>query len=407
MGILVSKIIEKGNRDLNSIGVRMENADWYDYITRAIRELKKGRTLPWQKMETDMDFYTDVFKYDLPSDFDSPIKPNQPLLTSDDEGPYLQYGREKDFYHNNQVKLALAWERGNKYLLARIAGTDDLLLDNFDDEATEYTIAGDGSGAVLDDINYREGSGSLRFSIADSTNQTTITRTKDEAVDVTKYVNCGKAFLHVYMPTVITSITLRYRSDKLNSIWEDADFDWDSDLGDEVWEEAQTGYFQISAVTTQANGDSFQVGWNLIAFNLVDAVETGVANYDNVDYFQIMIDNTGVSDVNFRVDGLYFRLPTNYRLPYNSTDIVETSQNSATYQEEINAENNYLLWEDTWAELIQWKTVELAAMFKFRDVELAQYCRQLYQEDLINFNGRYPSNEARPTSQYYKKSRSF
>lgn len=382
MKIVVSDIIAKGNRDLNSIGVRMESSDWYDYITRAIRKLRKGRTLPWQKREIDINFYSDVFKYALPSDFESFIKPGLPILTGYDESQDLPYSREDEFYSDSSKKLALSWERDSVYLLARITGDSDLEFDKFDGAASNYTLGGDGSSGQLDNTNFREGSGSLRFNITDVTNQTTITRTLTSTVDISDYVNLGYVFSQMYMPTAISSVSIRYGNDASN-------------------------YYEISTVTTDFTGASYKTGWNVIGFDMQNAVETGSVDDDNIDYFQIIIDNTGVTDTNFRVDGLYFRLGTNYRLPYNSRNVVESASGSGIYQEAVTDGTNVILWEYAFQDLLQWKAAELAAMFKFRDQDLVEYCREAYNMDLIDFNNRFPSNEALISNSYYRQANKF
>ena len=382
MELLVSTIIEKGNRDVNSAGGRVEDADWYDYITRALNDLMKGRTLPWQKRETTIDIYSNVFKYPLPSDFSSFIKPGEALGVYP-ESIHKTYTRPQEFYTNDNMNFALSWERDTEYLLARLTGTADLKFEGFDDEASEYTIAGDGSNGQKDTTNFREGTGSLRFDILDATNETTIVRNKSGVIDISEFINLGKLFTKLYMPTAITSVSIKYGNDSAN-------------------------YYEISAVTAQFTNDDFEAGaWNEIAFDMQNTVETGVVDNTNIDYFEVIIDNTGVTDTNFRIDGLDFRLPTNLRMPYNANKIIEKASGSDIYLNTVDAGVNAIIWGQDWQELLQWKVNELVSMFKFRDTELANYCKMMYESDIIDFNNRYPSEEARNSNTYYRQANKF
>lgn len=378
MGITADNLITRGQRYITSIGVRVEAQDWYGFITDAIRKNRRGRTLPWQKRETTLDVFTDVYTYPAPSDFDSFIKPNLNNPPSP-EGPFLQYGTEKEFYANEQCKLATSFDRETKYLLAKYDGSADLKLEGFNDEADQYTLGGDASGETQDTVDFREGSASLRFTVTDSSNASTITRTIDDGVDISDFINLGRVFLWVYLPEAITSVTIRYGN-------------------------SASAYYEISAVTEQFSGASLQAGWNLVSWNMADATETGTVDDTDIDYFLITLDNTDVSGT-FRVDGLYFRKSTPFRLPYNSNAVVKDADGD--YKESVTTGNDTIIGDDTFEDATFYEVINKAGFFKFRDNDLYQVTLTEYQQAQIDLGRRYPSQEALPQTQYYKKARRF
>ena len=399
--IQVSDLIARGQRYVSSIGVRCEKEDWIDFINTGVNKLKRGRTLPWQKKETDKDFFTEIYRYPLPSDFESFIKPTTPLIqgvtdiasfwwknlwNGGQQTNNLAYGKEVDFFRNFGIKFALTNDLGTPYLLARITGEKDLLLENFSesiiDDTDPYTLGGDASNAVGDSANFREGHASLRFDITDNSNAFSILRTKGDSdiIDISDYINLGRVFLLKYMPTVITSVAIDYGSDNAN-------------------------FYSIASVTEQFDGSAFKVGWNVLSWDMRDATQTGSPVNTQIKFYNISGDNTGVSDNNFRVDGLYFKLPTNYRLPYNTKNNYQDGDGNT--KTKITATTDQIIWDDLYEDVLLYEVVKLAAGIKFQDNDLETRMRLEFQEGLQDFNRRYPSNEAPVSSIYYRKANQF
>ena len=374
--ITADNLITKCHRNIPDIGGRVESEDWYHAFTEAIREIRRGRTFPWQRRTVSFEFFTDVFEYALPSDFDSFIKPHEGMLESTDEGTYLLYGRDKDFFANSNYGLALSWDRATRLLLARQDGEADVLMDGFGDDSTEYTLAGDASNAVSDDVYFKEGEASLRFDITASAGYSDVSRTIESPLDLTEYLNKGYAFLWVYMPTVLSSVTLRYGSDASN-------------------------YYEIASITTTALGSSFGTGWNLIKFTLDDAVSTGSPDITAIDYYLVRLNHSSVTDTDFRIDGLNFRLPSIFDFPYNSKHVVTSS--TGTYQESVTAGSDNILGDDTFEAVIMWKAVEWAGAFPLRDIDLRDMANAEYKKAIVDFNRNYPSTQALLQSNYYRR----
>lgn len=80
MNITADNLIAKCQKNIPDLGQRVENGDWFYYFTEAIRDARSGRTLPWQRRLTTLEFFTNIFQYQLPTDFDSMIKPHKDML---------------------------------------------------------------------------------------------------------------------------------------------------------------------------------------------------------------------------------------------------------------------------------------------------------------------------------------
>ena len=376
--ITAEDLIAKAQIYVNSISNRVEPSDWFEFFTESIRELRRGRTLPEQRRPLTMDFFTNVFQYKLQDDFDSFIKPHLSMFEASDEGPYLVYGRDKDFFASNKYGLALTNETTGKYLLARINGQSDICIDNFNDaDTTSYTLTGDGSNLLINNYNYKENNQSLQFDITDVTHASILNKTLPSATDLTDMVKFGStAFLYVYMPTVITSIKMRLLSSTGN-------------------------YYQTLPVTTNFYGQAFQVGWNLIAMPLQTKTTVGTPDVTMIANYELEINNTGVSGSGFLFDALYLRIPTKMELPYNSKNLV-LDADGVTYKETVVAETDTILCDNTFEAVIMYNSTWHAATWKYNDKDLADNAMAKLRQSMIEFNRRYPLTEAPIQSNYYR-----
>lgn len=379
--IEVANLITRLQTASNSIGNRVENNDWYDFITSAIRDLRSGRTLPWSKIDSQINLYTDIVKNTLPTDFDSFIKPSKNILSAGDSSIKISgnYSNEKEFRNASEVTFGLMYNRDGKYLLSRYKGENDLLVDNFGTE--DYTLSGDASNEEIDLSDYILGGNSLVFDIDDSSHSFAIEKTID-SIDISDFLIEGIVTLFVKMPVALESLSLKIGNDSSN-------------------------YYNITGVTKQFTGEDFQVGWNVIQFNLQDALEVGSITPESVTWYEISGGNTSITAKNFKLNGLFLRLPSVLDFPYNSKSIVETSNGSGTYQEKVDEGVNQILWEENFEDLLLYKTLEKAGFFKFRDIDLVQRSEGEYSKLLTNFNVRYPSNEEKIKSRYYKQASRF
>jgi len=78
--INTSEMITRLNSYINSVGNRVGNSMWMDYLTSSIKYLRAGRNLPWMRQEYSLQIFNDVFKYPLKDDFDALVDCNPTLI---------------------------------------------------------------------------------------------------------------------------------------------------------------------------------------------------------------------------------------------------------------------------------------------------------------------------------------
>lgn len=380
MSLTADALAAKCQIYVNSISNRVEPVDWYEFFTEQIRELRRGRTMPQQRTPLTKEFFTNVFQYPLPTDFDSFIKPHSQLFSEPKEGPYLIYGRDKDFFASDKYSLALTNEVDNKYLLARISGQSDLLLDNMEQTISQYSLAGDGSGLLANSYDKADGQQSVQFNIIDATHQTILTGTLPAAADISDHINFGStAFLWLYQPTSLVSLKLRLISSVGN-------------------------YYETAIITVDFPGKGLATGTRELGFSLKNLTSVGNPDKTAITSYQIVIDNTGYSGSGFWVDSLNLRLPTKMELPYNSKYLVKDAVTSAL-KEAVEAGGDIILCDDTFEAVIMYGAVKHAAVWKFNDKDLAADAEIMFRPAMMNFNRRFPSTEAPLQSNYYRNNK--
>jgi hypothetical protein len=381
--ITTSELITRLNSRINSIGNRVGPDAWMDYITSAIKFLRAGRILPWMKKSYSLSVFSNVYKYPLQDDFNALVNAIPALRSGNTVGQQLTFSTEKEFNRIPSIGIALGWENGQKYLLLKASSAlNDEQIEEFDDEATDYTLAGDASNPVYDPTNFRSGESSLKFDVADVTHAFTISRTLSESIDLSEIFNLGTAFIDIFMPTVITSLKLRIGNDVAN-------------------------YYETPIITEQYCDNDFTDNWNQLGINLDQATEVGTVDLTKIDYYEVIGDNTGVSDKGFRVDALYVRAGASQSLSFNSYDIVKKSATENTWQSVVNDVNNLILWDEDYDDLLLYQALKQAGFFNYKDVSLMQVAENEYTKLFSLFENRFPSQEARNKTNYYQRANRF
>lgn len=380
--INTSEFITRLNTYINSIGNRVGNYTWMDYMTSSIKSLRAGRILPWMKKQITFPVFSNTFKYPLEDDFDALINAIPPLRTNFDVGEQLMFSTEKEFARIPEIGLAIGWENGEKYLLCKgTSALNDMEVDDFDDEATDYTLSGDASNAVRDDTNFLSGESSLRFDITDSTHAFMVERTI-ESIDASEMFKLGTAFIYVYMPEVITSIKIRFGNDSSN-------------------------YYETALMTNQYCNTDFVADWNELGTSLQNATLTGTVDLEDITYIAVIGNNTGITAKGFRLDGFFFKAGSSQVLSYNSYNIVKESQDSNNWQAIVDDVNNLVLWDQDYDDLLLFKCLDKAGFFNYKDVGMVQKVQADYVDLFRNFENRYPSQEARNKVPYYRRVNTF
>lgn len=161
-----------------------------------------------------------------------------------------------------------------------------------------WSAVGTATGVATDTIFKLSGGGSVVFNhlaSGDGIQNSTMTQ-----VDLTNENGVSEFIFSVYLSAVPTSITPV----------------WGNDLVAKYW----TG----TAVTTQADGTAFKVGWNQIAVAWSAAVQTGVVAPAAIDSCKLTFQSAGALG-KIRVENLLFAIGRNFDIKYYSKYMFMTA----------------------------------------------------------------------------------
>lgn len=293
----LSTLLARMNR-YQTVGTVEEQYKVYD-LDEAIRTIRRDYQFPWSLQKGSLRIFSDVLEYPIPTDFDEIAYMDNTQTTDSGTVDYgnrarFKYTSLQQFYENpdDRNDLAEIWDGNTKFIGCRyktqgtVAGSQ--LIDNAE-TAANWTCSGDAGTAVLDTVNFKEGSGCMRIPITYSTGTATISSSVTSFSDANylrKYY-----FVWVYPTTVPTSVTLRLGNDSSN--------------------------FLYKAVTTQFSGQAFKANqWNQLAFDLNTATTTGTLVSTAFDYQAIICTVTATSTI--YIDASYLRQWENMDLWYYS-----------------------------------------------------------------------------------------
>jgi len=254
----------------------------------------------------DSTIYDDIYTYSLPSDYKKIID----LMPQDEREISDSAQRIVANYFDLQKsirdkKVSIEGSEGSKIIRINWrsrAGKVLSTLNDVDDNGT-WSAVGTASNVEQDTIIYHSGGGSIKVDLAasgDGIQNTTLT-----AVDMTNEDENADIFLWFYIKDTIDLANI-------NS----ASIIWGNDL--------TTAYWIGVAQTTQADGSTFKVGWNLIKTPWSTATETGTVDPAIIDSASITFDvDAAIS--NIRIDNLIFNIGRAFDIKYYSKYIFRNT----------------------------------------------------------------------------------
>lgn len=245
-----------------------------------------------------------------------------------------------------------------------------------------WVAAGSASALVADETVYYQQPASLRMTLTGSSTGT-LTKTLDNALDLTAYEGVGVVFLAIYTPSAadFTSATVRLGSDDSN-------------------------YFETGAETEGFLGAWTANDWTLIALDLAGATETGTVDIENVDYVQVRLAHTATL-TNFRVGYLWTSLPMPNEILFQSSAIFRTPVGVQT--QTITGDGDTIILNDAAYTLLEYEAALNVAMQQGGDLSSGQV--QMFRGILYGsandqgmynlYRGSNPSAELRTVGSYY------
>lgn len=178
-------------------------------------------------------------------------------------------------------------------------------LDSLNDDGL-WAAVGDAVSLAADEIEYRQGAASLKFTadLSHSANDYAgIKNTTISVKDLSNYEDSGYFLLKVYIPvaTDFTGVQLRWGTNASN-----------------YWHKTET---------SPINNSSIQAGWNYFIFSWEDATKVASPDSESIGYFGIRcLYDSGYTDAKlFRVDDLVLNSRYQVDFDYFSKHMVQSA----------------------------------------------------------------------------------
>lgn len=381
MSFVISDELSNINMELNIVGQAVSTADYLLYFTRANKYFNTNYKMPTTQRYQDLLLFNGVNEYPLESDCIGISMPERPYS---EISPNFNHTSPKEFIHYLNGNLtAFKFNKESMFLNVNYtAGVKALLhnCDTFDGNGT-WSVSGDGSAIATDKQYVAEGEGSIRATVTGSTGQTVFTVSDMGAIDLTDYLVNSESFLDLYNPNdlQVTSVQVRLGSDASN-------------------------YYQMTA-TTRFRGDTIMKGFGLIGFDMSTKTTAGTPTDSAIDYMRIVINHSTSASGQFRLDNIFISQATYFRLPYYSKYNVKTS--AGGYIEKPTDISDTILCPFEATEAYTYKVMELAAVEKLQDVNLANYAQSQLLGIEQELRRKFPRNEALTGTIRYKRWNTF
>ncbi len=366
---LLSTLLTRMNRwrDISTIEEQFKVRD----LDQALRELRREFNLPWTLKRSTLRIFDEVKEYPVASDHDELA-----FLEKDNIENYANSARFfntsiEQFYQevqNSRNILAEIWDGGTKFIGADYSkvrvGSQRL---STAEVVSEYTASGDASDIELDNVNFKKGNGSIKFTVTNSTGVATIKNT------ITSYSDSNYKrkyqFRWIYLVAVPTSIEMRLQTNDSN--------------------------YLKTVVNTQFSGQAFKANsWNQIAQDLNNATEVGTFNPNTIASEKTILNGAA--------SGIYNLDDSNVRQwellaywYYSKFNVLTEAATSPDQEYFFNSSEEYettskLLGDSEWADVVMFDAMLTSINEKENPVtfELISKKREDAWDELF---GRYPS----------------
>lgn len=253
-----------------------------------------------------------------------------------------------------------------------------------------WVASGTASNVATDTLYKYSGGGSVRFDTAASGDG--IENTTLGALDLTEEDEIADAYVPFYIKDAIELA-------KLTSVT----FVWGNNLSTAFW----TGV----AVTAQADGTAFRVGWNVIKVPWSTATETGTVDPLTVDAARITCAATsGINDI--RVDNILFSIGYPFDIKYHSKFLFQTA--AGVWIAQPTVDTDVVVLDNDAVNIFLYECLdEMAHQVEGEDstFDMAQANKKLYGDprasDYVGrvglyaaYRSEYPSQSVKITSNY-------
>jgi len=319
---------------------RIEEQFKVRFLDEGLRGLRRKTQFPWTLKKGTLKVFQDVLEYPVPDDYDEmAYQDSQKGAGFYGQRARYKYTSVQQFFEDptNRNTIAEIFDEGTRFLGVNYKdfSASSVLLSQSETQSL-FTVSGDATTATLDNVIFKVSNGSMRISITNSSGVATIVDTFTSISDSNykqKYY-----FRWIYLDAVPTSIELRLQTDNSN-------------------------YLSSGALTTQFSGQALKADdWNLLAFDLNEATETGTFDSDNIASQAVIF--TGASTGEYRLDASYMRQWDLQDLWYYSAFNVKTVGASIADQQYffksgIYSTDSSLVSDSEWTDVIKYDAMTM------------------------------------------------
>lgn len=236
--------------------------------------------------------------------------------------------------------FTVEYDKGVKYIRTSDIGqttsgeiihTMNSLVDN-----GTWNVGGNMVNLTTDNLTYVSGNASLKFDINNSSNTGWIENFTLKPVNIEGSLKTGSVFTWIYLPNYnqIQNIKITLAS-------------------------SYNDYYEITT-NKPHNSNDFVAGWNLLKFDLQDAIKFGLEN-PNINRVRIDITSDGVSEIkNVRLDNIIVRNGTVFMLQFISDHAFIETDSRLLIPKPKNTTDEILLEYDTYMVFLYECAIQLA-----------------------------------------------
>lgn len=343
-------------------------------LDEAIRGIRRGRALPWNTQKGTLRVFDGVSMYPVATDHDELAYIDDARQQLYPQTARFRYTSLQQFFEDpdNRNQLAEIFDGNTRFLgvnYKRI-GLGSQVLNN-GERAADWTASGVASTPTLDQVNYKEGNGSIRFTVTGPGTATMKGLLSSNVADgeyKRKY-----HFFWIYLDAVPTSLTLRLHVDASN-------------------------YLQQTGITTQFSGQALKADdWNLVAMDLNTATATGtIATVPTFTYEEF--DLVGATAGTYYVDSSYLRAWRLMDYWYYSIYAIKTLNSTIADQEyiynsaDVYATDSEIVGDSEWIDIIMYEAM-FSEMVDQKDSDQRKEIGDKRDKAWAAFDAKYPSLE--------------
>lgn len=165
---------------------------------------------------------------------------------------------------------------------------------------------------------------------------------------------------------------------------------------------SSTAYYELTGITTDANGNSFSNGWNLIKVPFTSMTTVGVPNIAAISYIRATFNYDGSQQNQVLINQFYSRIGVLFNMEYYSKYLFRDT--TGAFKEKVTQDTDYVnLDTDGYNIFLFAAGAEMVQQIQGVDAlffDAGQF-EQRYQAAIATYKNKYKSETTKPQTVYY------